>query len=239
MEGDNDGVYIEGLCSELKDNTFDFEHPKNRFDFGRPVTTMDKYCDSQWLRVEQYVGRVYGVDVLDELISCNTDIQEPQVPQEILDRHATKIDVDSIKMDLIQEARAIEIAALDCEIARDDANQREKHIRLQFLFAENKEHRRVMRTPPPMIMSSLEQIKFSQEWFHYRSRQEELANNRIKVFYLILGQCSERLIQRMRIDREWRLIQLQDEEHDLPGLFRLIEKTISREHRERNESVAR
>ena len=182
------------------------------------------------------MGRVYGIDILNELVKMRNLLKEPKLSYEIMDRHDARMAVDNLKLGVLQEARAFEISKLESQIGSTSNNNRETEHRLMFLNTENKEHRRIMRTEQPILMTDTERIKFSQEWFHYSSRKEELEKNRIKVFYLILGQCSERLIKRMRKETEWALVHMSFELHNLTEL---VESCIYWEHKERTDAMIR
>ena len=173
------------------------------------------------------MGRVYGIDVLNALVKMKSTMKEPVLSYDIIDRHRARMAVHDEKLANIQEARVFEMTKVKKQIASD--NGHEAQLRFMFLKTECKEHRRLMRTPQPILMSDTERIKFSQEWFHYSSRKEEFKKNKIKVFYLILGQCSERLIKRMKKYREWGLV---NESINLYDLCRLIESSIYWEHQD-------
>ena len=75
----------------------------------------------------------------------------------------------------------------------------------------------------PIVMTDSEKTQYSNERRTYRERNNWLTNHRRQGFSLILGQCTQVLQDKMRLDTEWNVFSTS---YDPLTLYRLIEKTV-------------
>ncbi len=68
-----------------------------------------------------------------------------------------------------------------------------------------------------------ESMAFNNAWWTYRERTDCLVRSRGKVYFLVLGQCTTVLLDKMKQDADWQAVS--DSYHPLK-LLKLIQKFI-------------
>jgi hypothetical protein len=72
-------------------------------------------------------------------------------------------------------------------------------------------------------MSDSEQTQYSNDWRTYQERNAPLTKHRGQAFSLILGQCTQLLQDRMKLDTNWNAASTS---YDPLDLYQLIEKMM-------------
>ena len=182
------GGFKKGLCVQLGKNVFDCGHYSS-------IAQMEH----TWKNLKLYVGMNYGKDICEELQSMEyTELHAPRLPEETHDRHDAKV---KALVEKEEQARIIEIQTLKNKAQSGKDNDALTELALaKNRFAETKEK---SQTTSPIALSDIEKIIYAAEWRSYMERQASLDLDRGRVYCLMLGQCSERLQDRLKQDRDW------------------------------------
>ncbi len=108
-----------------------------------------------------------------------------------------EITTQPTNQDLMKERREIEDKCLKCEIDLNDEVE--------------------------MKLTDNEKMAYNNAWRSHCETTEGLQKSRGKVYLLLLGQCTQVLVDKMKQDTTWVMV---SESFDLILLFKLIEKFV-------------
>jgi hypothetical protein len=75
----------------------------------------------------------------------------------------------------------------------------------------------------PIVLNDSQKTQFSNEWRTYRECNANLIKHRGQAFYLIQGQCTQLLQDKMKQDKDWAIVSTS---YDPLALYHLIERII-------------
>ena len=169
----------KGLCAELEGNVFDIGQRASA-DLLR--TTLEK--------VIQFVGTKYGEDIADEIESRTlSTLAAPQHTAEVLRKHAAKTTLKRTQQNALLGAhQTMEANLQTIVVANPDPARTLELVQVQNTIAQLQHE----------LLEPIS-IKLDEE---EKEEYEDLANNRGKVYMLIMGQCT----QRLRQDISWATV---------------------------------
>jgi hypothetical protein len=169
---------------------------------------------TSWEKLAQYVGTNYGQDISNELKKKITVILvEPVHTDDVLLKHSLRYGQMNIQRALKAQDTILEAAVqagLDMEAPMKLALPQNEIAKGEF--SANVEL--------PIVLNDSHKTQFRNEWRTYREPNENLIKNRGQDFYLIQGQCTQLLQDKMKQDMEWAVVSTSN---DPLTLYRLIE----------------
>ncbi len=170
-----------------------------------------------------YIGTKYGDDAAQEWTSKKCAVlPEPTYSKAILDRHAERVhtmrDRVNLKLSsLQQESLAIEDeikqVPTDCKLMNE-----KRDIFDQILRCEIK-----VKDEVKMKLTNDKKMAHNNTWQSHHEVTAGLKKSRGKIYSLLLGQCTQVLIDKMKQDVDWvRISNL----FNPIALFKLIEKFV-------------
>ncbi len=193
-----------------------------------PIGSENKGKDGDMLRTSKekmatYIGTKYGDDVAQEWSSkkCAV-IPKPTYSKAILDRHAERVqatrDQVNIKLNSLQQ----ESLAIDNEIKQAPTDRKlmteKQDILDQILHCEIN-----LKDEVKMKLMDDKKMAHNITWQSHRKVMGGLKKSRGKIYSLLLGQCTQVLIDKMKQDVDWVTI---SDLFDPIALFKLIEKFV-------------
>ena len=200
----------KGLSAALGINVFDYGH-KAAADEMR----------TSWEKLVEYVGTTYGPDISNEL----QNRQEVVIPQPfhslaIMTRHAHRVTMIETARTNLAQAREAQRTMLQQAV---DDGELEAPMRLALLENEIAEAAFEAAEDVPIQLTDSEKSENSNKWRTYRERTTLLTKHRGQAFSLILGQCTQRLKDKMKQDTDWTTVSTSNDPLEIASL---IEKTI-------------
>ena len=204
-----------GACKELEGHIFTIGSGNKGKDGDMLHTSMET--------METYIDPKFGDDAAQEWISGKRIIlPEPTHLQAILDRHAARVTATKNRIELKLRGLRDEKSAIEDELVAaptDHALLKElRQVNNQIALAEIE-----LTDEVEMNLTEDERIAHSNAWRTHRENTESLKISRGKVYSLLLGQCTQVLVNKMKQDANWVMI---SESFDPILLFKLIEKFI-------------
>jgi len=204
-----------GACKELEGHIFTIGSGNKGKDGDMLRTSMDKMAT--------YIGTKFGDEAAQEWISGKKIItSEPSYSLAIKTRHAARVKATKDRLDLKLTGLTTEKAAIQAELLvspSDRALLRElREVEDQMAKAEID-----LTDEVDMKLTEDEKISHSNAWRSHRETTESLKKSRGKVYSLLLGQCTQVLVDKMKQDTDWVAI---SESFDPTLLFKLIEKFV-------------
>jgi hypothetical protein len=173
-------------------------------------------------KMATYIGTEYGDEGAQRWISGKgLNPPEPAPSQVILDRHAASVKATKDRIELKLKVPKSEKAAIEAEIQVASTHALLKELREvddQIARAEIE-----LTDEVEMKLTEDERISHSNAWRTHREATEGLKKSRGKVYSLLLGLCTQVLIDKMKQDADWVAI---SESFDPILLFKLIEKFV-------------
>jgi hypothetical protein len=193
----------KGLCSNLGTNVFDYGQ-KSAADQMR----------TSWEKLAPYVGTNYGQDISNELQNKITVIIiEPVHTDDVILKYSLRETMIRNGQINIQRARKSQETILDAAVLAVLAGiDMEAPMKLALLQNEISQGGFSANIEVPIVLNDSHKTHFSNEWRTYRERNYNLIKHRGQAFYLIQGQCTQLLQDKMK--------------QDTLTLYRLIERTI-------------
>jgi hypothetical protein len=174
-----------------------------------------------WEKIVHHVGTIYGHDISNELLNKKTvTISEPAYTQEILDKHAIRVQRVLNQHQRLQTARRAQDYALQLAILAGDVDA---PMKLAILENEIEEASYQDTKDLPNKMDELEKTHYDNEWRTFREQNSRLEKQRGQAFLMIRGQCMQVLLDKMKHDPNWTPT---SESYDPLTLLKLIKKTI-------------
>jgi hypothetical protein len=172
-------------------------------------------------KIVQHVGATMGQDISSELLHREkVEVKAPTHPPEALQRHKDEVELHKKKAARLALAREAERKLLRVEVSKKVEGAA---VRLALLENEIEQAEYEAAIEPPVTLNPTEKTLFDNASRNHRERTRALEEHRGKAFSLIKGQCTQRLIDQMRKDKDWEDTSVS---YDPLALYELIEKTI-------------
>jgi hypothetical protein len=170
-----------------------------------------------------YIGTKFGDEAAQEWISSKRIVPlEPAHSQAILDRHVPRVRATKDRIELkLRGLRAKKLAIeAEIQVAPTDRGLLKKVREVDDQIAKGEIE---LANEVKMKLTKDEKIAHVNAWRTHRETTESLKKSRGKVYSLLLGQCTQVLVDKMKQDIDWVII---SESFDLILLFKLIEKFV-------------
>ena len=203
-----------GACKELEGHIFTIGSGNKGKDGDMMRTSIEKMAT--------YIGTKFGDDAAQEWVSNKKIIlPEPTYSQAILDRHAQRVRATKERIELKLRGLAAEKTAIEAEIQVESSRTLLRELReVDDQIAKCKIE---LSDEVEMKLTEDEKIAHSNAWRTHREASESLKKSRGKIYSLLLGQCTQVLIDKMKQDSDWVMI---SESFDPILLLKLIEKYV-------------
>ncbi len=174
-------------------------------------------------KMATYIGTKFGDEATQEWISSKRiNPHEPAHLQAILDRHAARVKATKERIELKLKGLKSEKVAIEAKI--QVASSRTLLLReLREVDNQIAKCNIELTDEVEMKLTKDEKISHSNAWRTHRETTESLKKSRGKVYSLLLGQCTQVLIDKMKQDADWVAI---SKAFDPILLFKLIEKFV-------------
>jgi hypothetical protein len=204
-----------GACKKLEDHIFTIGSGNKGKDGDMLRTSMEKMAI--------YIGTKLGDKAAQEWIGGKRIIPpEPAHSQAILDRHVSRVRATKDRIELkLRGLRAekliieaeIQVAPTDCDLLKEMREVDDQIAKGEIELANEVE----------MNLTKDKKIAHANSWRTHRETTESLKKSRGEVYSLLLGQCTQVLVDKMKQDVDWVMI---SESFDPILLFKLIEKNV-------------
>ncbi len=174
-------------------------------------------------KMATYIGTKFGDEAAQEWISGKRIIPpEPAHSQAILDRHAARVRATKDRIELkLRGLRAKKLAIeADIQVAPTDRGLLKEMREVDDQIAKGEIE---LANDVKMKLSKAKKIIHANAWRTHRETTESLKKNRGKVYSLLLGQCTQVLVDKMKQDVDWVMI---SKPFDPNLLFKLLEKIV-------------
>ncbi len=225
-----------GACNNLGKPVF-------AISLGNKGKDGDMLCTSI-KKMTTYIGTKYGDEAAQEWTGIKKiNLLEPAYSQAIWDRHAARVRATRERIELKLRSLRAEKMAIKTKI--NDAPTKLRSLREEKMAIETKintaptncrllkELQEVdnkitkgdikLNNEVKMRLTDSEKITHSNAWHTHQETTESLKKSRGKVYSLLLGQCTQVLVDKMKQDVDWVTI---SESFDPSLLFKLIEKFV-------------
>ena len=203
-------VKHKGLCSALGMHVFDY---------GQKAVA--DQMRTTWEKIVHHVGTIYGSDISNELQNKKqVVVPKPSYTQAILDAHQEAVTRRNLQELRLASARALQRTALEQLVQDGDLDA---PMNLALLENQIEEATYQASIDLPIRLEGEDKTEHENKWRSYRERQSRLEKQRGQAFSMILGQCQQVLLDKMKHDPEWIVA---SESYDPLILMKLIEKTI-------------
>jgi hypothetical protein len=171
---------------------------------------------------EKYVGTNYGQYISNELQNKITVILvKPVHTDDVLLKHGLRETIIRKGQMNIQRARKAQETIIDAEVLA--GIDMEATMKLALLQNEIAQGGFSANIEVPIVLNDSQKTQFSNEWRTYRELNANLIKHRGQEFFLIQGQCTQLLQDKMKQDTDWAVVSTS---YDPLMLYRLIERTI-------------
>jgi hypothetical protein len=210
---------MHGLCKELEGNVFHYGAA------DKISTTMEK--------VQQYVGMKFGEDIANELKNrVKLVIPQPEYSAATKARHvgyetlvrtkqATLLAATRAQLRTLQDAVAAASAGgagLQGAVLDDDIT-----LKIARLVNEIADLEYESQQPVPYKLTAEEEALYYNEGKAHSARVATLELHRGKAFSLIMGQCTQLLLDKMKQEKTWDVVSAS---YDPLELYKLIETVV-------------
>jgi hypothetical protein len=204
-----------GACKELEGHIFTIGSGNKGKDGDMLRTSMEKMAT--------YIGTKFGDEATQEWISSKRIIPpEPAHSQAILKRHAARVRATKDRIELKLRGLRAKKSAIEAEIQiapTDHCLLKEmREVDDQIAMEEIE-----LADEVEMKLTKDKKIAHANVWRTHRETTESLKKSRGKVYSLLLGRCTQVLVDKMKQDVDWVMI---SKSFDPILLFKLIEKFI-------------
>jgi hypothetical protein len=147
---------------------------------------------------------------------------EPEYLRAVLQRHAARVKATKDRIELNLKGPRIKKSAIEAEIVSAPTNR--GLLKKMREVNDNIAKREIeLANEVDMKLTKDEKISHSNAWRTHRETYESLKKSRGKIYSLLLGQCTQVLINMMKHNVDWVMV---SESFDPILLFKLIEKFI-------------
>ncbi len=178
-----------GACKELEGHIFTIGSGNKGKDGDMLRTSMEKMAT--------YIGTKFGDEAAQEWVSGKRiNPPEPAHLQAILNRHAARVKATKERIEMKRKGLKSEKMAIEAEIqvASSCALLRELREVDNQIAKCNIE----LNDEVKMKLTKDEKISHSNAWRTHRETTESLKRSRGKVYSLLIGQCTQVLIDKMK-----------------------------------------
>ncbi len=204
-----------GACKDLEGHIFTIGSGNKGKDGDMLRTSMEKMAT--------YIGTKFGDEAAQEWTSGKrTVLPEPAYSQAISGRDEAQVMATKDRIELKLRGLKAENAAIQLELDRDPNN---RALLKEMREAEDQiaQSEIYLVDEVAMNLTEDEKIAHANEWRTHRETTESLKVSRGTVYSLLLGQCTQVLVDKMKQDADWVII---SESFDPILLFKLIEKYV-------------
>jgi hypothetical protein len=174
-------------------------------------------------KMATYIGTKYGDEAAQEWISGKRIVlQEPAYSQAIRNRHEVWVKATRDRIELKLRNLKAEKAAIQLELD-EDPNKRSLLKEMRVAEDQIAQSEIELVNEVAMKLTDDKKIAHANAWRTHRETIESLKVSRGKVYSLLLGQCTQVLVDKLKQDTDWVTI---SESFDPILLFKLIEKYV-------------
>ncbi len=174
-------------------------------------------------KMATYIGTKYGNEAAQEWTSGKKiALLEPTYLQAIFDRHAERVKATRDRLNLNLMSSKTEKAAIAEEIKADSTN-RALLKEMREIDEDIAKGEIDLKDEVNMKLTEDEKTSHSNAWRSHRKSSDSLKKSRGKIHSLLLGQCTQVLVNKMKQDTEWVTI---SGSFDPISLFKLIKTFV-------------
>ena len=205
-------VAHKGLCADLEGNVFDIGQ-----------RTSADLLRSTLIKLVQYVGTKYGEEIADELVNrYPTPLPPPQYTAEVIRKHTAKVTLKRSQQNALLGANQTMAANLQAELALNPNPARTLElVQLNNTIAQLQHD---LAEDIPYKLDEEEKVEHDSKVKSHIKLVENIKDHRGKVFMLIMGQCTQRLQDKLKQDISWPLVDATPK--DPIELLNLIERVV-------------
>ena len=201
-----------GLCKDLQSYVFDFG----------TTSAADQMRITQE-KLAQYIGAKYGEDIANELQNKTTVIlPAPTYSSATMTRHALQIALVRSQQVIMSTARLASRRLLEAKIV-NNPNDRALITELAKLNNDIALGDFEAAQDVPIKLNDQERIDYSNECRNHSRKMSTLETHRGQAYFLILGQCTQLLQDKMKQDASWTMVSTS---YDPLEFYRLIERVV-------------
>jgi hypothetical protein len=153
-------------------------------------------------KMATYIGTKFGDDAAQEWVSNKETIPpEPTYSQAIQNRHAQRVRATKDRIELKLRGLTAEKTAIEAEIQSESSRTLLRELReVDDQIAKcNIE----LSDEVEMKLTEDEKIAHSNAWRTHREATESLKKSRGKIYSLLIGQCTQVLVDKMKQDSDF------------------------------------
>ncbi len=178
-------------------------------------------------KMATYIGAKYGNEAAQEWTSGKKIVLlEPAYLQAVFIRHAERVKVTRERIELRLKSLRAEKTAIKAKIISAPTN----HGLLKELCEVDDQITKgdiELKDEVEMKLTDDEKTAHSNTWPSHRESSDSLKKSRGKIYSLLLGQCTQVLVDKMKQDVDWVKI---SGLFDLTLLFKLIKKFVLKQY---------
>jgi hypothetical protein len=202
-------------CKDLEGHIFTIGSGNKGKDGDMLRTSMEKMAT--------YIGTKYGNKAAQEWTSGKKIVlQEPAYSQAILVRHADRVKATRERIQLRLKSLRAEKTAIEAKIISAPTNcgllKELREVGDQIAKGDIK-----LKDEVEMKLTNDEKTAHSNAWRTHCESSDSLKKSRGKIYSLLLGQCTQVLVDKIKQDADW---QAASDSYDPLKLLKLIEKSI-------------
>ena len=205
-----------GACTDLEGHIFTIGSGNKGKDGDMLRTSMEKMAT--------YIGtKKYGDESAQEWTSGKKiTLSKPAYSQAIQERHAARVKATRERIELRLKSLRAEKTAIEAEINQAPTD---RGLLKELREVENQIARGdiELNDEVEMKLTDDEKTAHSNAWRTHRETTESLKKSRGKIYSLLLGQCTQVLVDKMKQDTDWVTI---SESFDPNLLFKLIKNFV-------------
>jgi hypothetical protein len=204
-----------GACRDLEGHIFTTGSANKGKDGDMLRTSMEKMAT--------YIGTKYGDEAAQEWTSGKKiTLSKPAYSQAIQNRHAVRVKATRERIELRLKRLRAEKMAIEAEITQAPTDRgllkELREVDDQIARGDIELNDKV-----EMKLTDDERTAHSNAWRTHQETAESLKKNKGKIYSLLLGQCTQVLVDKMKQDTDWVSI---SDSFDPHLLFKLIEKFV-------------
>jgi hypothetical protein len=174
-------------------------------------------------KMATYIGTKYGNEAVQEWTSGKKiSLSKPAYYQAIRDKHVARVKATREQIELRLKSLRAEKAAIEAKITQAPSNcgllKELQEVDNQIARGDIKLNDKV-----EMKLTDDERTAHSNTWRTHQEMTKSLKKSRGKIYSLLLGQCTQVLVDKMKQDTDWVSI---SDSFDPHLLFKLIEKFV-------------
>ncbi len=177
-------------------------------------------------KMATYIGTKYGDDAAQEWPSkIRTVLPKPTYSKAVLDRHAERVQAtrdqvnlkcSSLQQESLAIANEIKQAPTDCKLMTEKQDIVDQILRCEIKLKDEVE----------MKLTDDKKMAHNNAWQSHHKVTAGLKKSCGKIHSLLLGQCTQVLIEKMKQDVDWVRI---SDLFDRIALLKLIEKFVPKQ----------